>query len=481
MSVSAAHSLQRRLAGNTLVQFAPPILAVVVGIPLSAILSRHLGLAGFGAYAFVTSYVAAFGGVLNDWGLNAICLREISQRPALRSTLVMSAAALQFWISAITYLALVTALLFMHRPGSISLAAVLFGVTLFTAALDLLTLPFQADLQLHRTLGPILSGMVLRFGLVVAALVAGGGLVAVIVATLVALLVQYGWLMALAAPNLRGALRPLRGHWLMYVREAGPLGVATIFTTVMQQAPLLVVSAASLEAAGLFSAAARIPLQLTMLPLIVRASTFPLLSSFWVSDRARYARLLTLLINGSVIVVVPMVLLVAGLNRVVIGVIFGSAYLGATTPFVLLMVMVGLMTPCILVGEAMIAAGFQRVNLVITLLASLLLVGLLIVLVPRDGATGASAALVVCWCFIAVTTFTVARRRLGVAVPLGAPLAAVAAAAVGVLVALVASRTGEIPSALLSAAAGAAVLCALRPTATGQLVAVVQRMVRRPR
>jgi O-antigen/teichoic acid export membrane protein len=249
----------------------------------------------------------------------------------------------------------------------------------------------------------------------------------------------------------------------------------------MQQAPLLVVSAACLEAAGLFSAAGRIPLQLTMLPLIVRASTFPLLSSFWVSDRARFARLLNLMVNGCVIVVVPMVLLVAGLNRTVIGVIFGSAYLGATTPFVLLMVMVGLMTPCILVGEAMIAAGFQRVNLVIILLASVLLVGLLMVLVPRGGATGASAALVACWCFVAVTTFTVARRRLGVAIPVGAPLAAVAAAWIGVLVGLVASRTGEIPSAILSAAAAAVVICALRPTATGQLAAVVQRLVRRSR
>src|SRR5438309_7773877 len=84
-----------RMLTNTLAQLVSPAVRAVLGLAAVAVLSRYLGLTGFGEYALVFAYVGVFSGVLADWGLPTICLRESSRKKGQRLMLVAGATSLQ--------------------------------------------------------------------------------------------------------------------------------------------------------------------------------------------------------------------------------------------------------------------------------------------------------------------------------------------------------------------------------------------------
>ena len=188
---SADSGLGRRLVGNTLAQVVTPALRMALGIALAAVLSRYLGAEGLGSYALVFAYVATFDGVFNEWGLGTILLREISRRPEERDGLLVSGAVLQGAVACGTYALMLGALPFMHYPGPVNRAITLYGLTLFAAPLNMLSLSFQADLALARLLPASLLGALLHFTLSLVVVALHGPLLWLVVAAAGALAMQY--------------------------------------------------------------------------------------------------------------------------------------------------------------------------------------------------------------------------------------------------------------------------------------------------
>jgi len=445
---------ESRLLGNTLVQLIAPGLRMTLGIVLSAVLGRYLGVGGFGAYALVFAYVAIFNGVLADWGVGTVCLREISRHPQSRAGLLASAAALQLLVCGVTYAAMLAGLLLLHYPEQVNLAIALYGLTVFFAPIDILALPFQAELRLLRLLGPSVAGVVLSFVSSLVVVLLHGPLPALVGAALASLLVSYAWVLVLSAPHLTSERGPLTAHWKLLARESWPLGLTTVLTTASQQGPILALSLFSLESTGIFSAANRLPFQMTLLPLMLRTSSFPLLAGYWASNRARFRSLLQRLLSIVVSVAVPVALILCGLAEPLMRIVFGTQFEKAALPFQLLVVASVVLMPAILFGEALVAAGRQRVNLVIQTGAVPILGVLLLGLVPRFGASGAAGAVLGFFSLLAVAEMAAARRFLTGMVALRPLISGAAAAACGALLVGLAPLGAVGSSATGSMAAG---------------------------
>lgn len=459
--------------GNTLVQFVTPAVRAILGLLLAAALSRYLGVEGLGQYALVFAYVGTFNGIFNDWGLGTILLREIARFPERRAELLVSGAALQGLVALGSYVLMVGGLAIVHFPGAVKQAVLIYGLTLLLTPLDLLALSFQADLKLSRLLPASLAGALLNFGFLMLVMVFRGGLLALIAAVLAALVIQYMWIARLCWASQRFPCRPATAHWNPFLREAWPLGLTTVFTTTMQQAPVMVLSWHSLEAVGLFSAAYKIPQQLLLLPLMVRNSAFPVLARSWVVDRPRFSRQLDRLVGGIILISVPMVIAGVGLAAPLTVLVFGPDFAGAAGPFGLLIGVCGLVFPGILIGEALNAAGYQRGNLVIQVLSSGALIVLLLVLVPSGGAAGAALALLLSYGLVVGATLLVARWRFQDGAPLGAMGVGAMSAASGGVGLIAASGLGPLPASIVGAAVALAVLVALRGSQVRGLWAAV--------
>jgi O-antigen/teichoic acid export membrane protein len=461
-----ARDLTSRVAANTLAQLVAPALRVVLGIVLIAALSRRLGVDGLGEYALVFTYVALFNVVFNDWGLCTIVLRDISRRSDDTASLISSAAAFQTVISMASYLLMLGGLLFFGHSRAVTHASMLYGLTLFAGPVNVISLPLQADLRLSELMLPSIAQVVLNFVLSVAVLAAGGPLVALAAASLVAVAVQSIWMVGLTwrfGGPWRGAFGAASlKRWRHLAFEAWPVGLAGTLKMAWQQGPVIVLGAVGLGATGLFHAANRIPQQLVVLPLAMNATMFPLLARSWHRDRARFAVQLDRLVGGTLFVVVPSVVFGVATAGMLVRLLLGPDFAAAATPYELLLVSAGLIFPIIFLAEALNAAGFQRLNLWILAALTPPMSALVIVLAPRAGATGVATALCIGYASYLAALAGGSVAKLGSAAPLRALGGALLAAAAGALAAVLSFGAGGVVAGASGAAASAIAFALLR-------------------
>ncbi len=432
----------RRVIGNTGVQVAIPCIRILLGVVLIAALSRHLGVTGLGEYGLVFAYVALFNGIFNDVGLGTTCLREIVQRPEQRARITYSAASLQLVVAAVAYCFLLLSLLVAPYPSDVRVSVAILGLSLVGSAVDILAVPFQAELRVDRLLAPSVAGAVLGLAFASVVIVRRGSLEMLVAAALAALLVQYAWTAILSVRRLGCmGLRPVR-EWRWLARQAMPLGLSTVISTLVQQGPAFALSLVNLREVGVFVAANKAPQQMVILPMAVRGTSFPILANTWAADRERFGVVMQRLIRGSILIAVPLTVLLIGLAEPFVRIVFGPSFLSATKPLVILLGVSGLLFPGILIGEALIAAGLQHVTLIVTAACFPVLVVGLALLVPRAGATGAAYAVLAFYLALFTSTLVAARKYLGRAVPVVPVLQGLAAAAFGLLLLLVIAQVG---------------------------------------
>lgn len=400
-----------RVIANTLVQFVAPGMRAVVGVILVAILGRYLGVTGFGEYGLVVAYVLLFTNVLAEWGLGAILVREIARQPELRPRLIASAALLQLVLAAISYAGLLGIALLSSYSAEVRASLAAFGLTLLLAPVQMLTAHFAMDLRLARLVAPAVAGTLAQLVLVLVAVALHGPLLAVVAAGAAGVAVEHIWTAAIVLrelPLARPALRP----WRAFIGESWPLAIGTLVTTGVRQAPVLLLAAVSTDAVGIFSAADKIPTYLARIPYAFRASMLPVLSARW-REPARFPALVKWVIGGALLLTVPPVIVAIGLSREIVTFVFGPAFAGAALPFAALMGAFAFAALGILLEAVLVAMGAQRLDLVIRVAGSVLLLGLLLVLVPGGTATGAAVAVLASAAVMVLLTLATIARLIG--------------------------------------------------------------------
>jgi O-antigen/teichoic acid export membrane protein len=71
-------NLTRAVAWNTAIQVVGRVVGLAVSVALTAILTRHLGLADYGQFIAASGYVAVFT-VLGDAGIYLVAVRRAAQ------------------------------------------------------------------------------------------------------------------------------------------------------------------------------------------------------------------------------------------------------------------------------------------------------------------------------------------------------------------------------------------------------------------
>jgi O-antigen/teichoic acid export membrane protein len=323
-------------------------------------------------------------------------------------------------------------------------------------------------------LAPSLAGVVLNVIFALAVISAGGSLVMLVGAALAAVLLQQAWTAGLSLRLLgRDFGRPHR-EWGWLVRQSLPLAFTTVISTLVQQGPLLALSVVNLRAVGIFVAAAKVPQQLVVIPIALRGTTFPMLSAAWAVDRQRFQAILSGLVRWTVLVVVPFAVMAVALAEPFVRIVLGPAFLGAVPVLVILIAVAALLCPGILVGEALLTAGFQQVTLKLTIACFPVLVVGLVLLAPVTGAVGAALAVLAFNIALFAATLLAARRRMGAAVPVGTVAEGLLAAAVGLLGATAAHAGGSLAAALAGGFTALAILVLLNHRRVGPAYARIR-------
>jgi O-antigen/teichoic acid export membrane protein len=278
---------------GTAVRVAGYAVNVAFGVIGAAFLIRHLGVADYGTYVAVTSLVAVVATV-SDGGLGTIALREYAARPSperdvlLKNVLGLRLVLTVVGIGAITVLLAVAQIATLPAFG---FALVGIGLILVVAQHNY-AVPLATQLRIGTVTVLELVRAASLTALVLVFVAAGFGIDAFFAAPIpvgVLLLVLTAVIVRGSIPL--GASFQLREAWLL-LRDALAFTAASALGIIYYRVAVILLSLVSTEnETGFFGASTRVIDALTVVPVLLASTAFPVLSraAHDDTDRFRYA------------------------------------------------------------------------------------------------------------------------------------------------------------------------------------------------
>ncbi len=429
-------SLGGVVARNTLAQAAGKVVVLAAGAVSIAVTTRYLGAEGYGRFALALALLQTLG-VLADAGLVAVVVREASRSPHRTAELVGNALAMRLALCvAVVGLAAAASGLPSYGPDvrtAVLIAAVPFAMGVVSSSLAAV---FQVRLQLGRGALADAAGRVGSL-LALLAVVAGDlGFAAVVASMAAGATVTLALTVAFARRLVRVRPAADRAVWRELALAAVPLGLTLAVAELYFRADTFILSLSrEVDEVGRYALAYRLYELLGLLPAMVMASVYPLLSRQLAADRAAAQRTLDATARAFAAFGLPLaaggLVIAPELARLAGGEEFGAA----ADPLRLLLCAAALAYLSGLLGYALIAGGLERATLRLAVAALVLNLGLNVALAPAYGATASAAIAVGSEALLLGGGWVLVRSRLGLVPSLGgawrpALAAAVMAAAV---------------------------------------------------
>jgi O-antigen/teichoic acid export membrane protein len=388
-------TLARRVAWNTAAQALARVGTLALSIVTTVLLTRHLGVSGYGVYVTVTVYVPFFA-LFFDAGVTTYVVRSLSVDPK-RTDIFREALGLRLALSVpVTLLAFGLALLlYRGADDATTRYAIAVGLPLivFSSVSAALTALFQARLQMDRTALAEIAGQLVSAGLIVVFVVSDLSIYAVVAAAVAGSLVSMLLLLVLAQRS--GPIRPLvtPRNWVSLLRKALPLGLSLMIATIYFRLDAVLLSMLKgSHAVGIYGVAYRLLEAVVAFPGFFYVSIFPLLSQAAARNDLPNLRDVTQrAFDLLVVAAVPVVFGTAMLAPQLVEALAGKGFEAAVTPLRIVIAGAGLMFVNGLFTYVLIAVNRQTTLLWVSLATLACNLALNLALIPAYSYTAAAA------------------------------------------------------------------------------------------
>jgi len=402
--------LPRLLWKNTLAQAGAQMVGLAVGLATAMLLSRHLGVNGYAQFNYVFAFLYFFVGA-GDFGVNVVVVREVAQRRDRAGEILGSVLILKLGMAAASLLAAWAVIWLVDFPPDLRAALAVYALVLPVLAGQLPGVIFQVLGRLEYPALIVATSRCLGLALTIWVVWAGGGVVAAVAAALAGEAAGLIALWIAARRFVRLRWRPDLGIWRRVLRSSLPLGLAGLFGAVINRAGFLMLERMTdLREVGLYAAAYKVTNLLEVLPLMIMATVYPLMSLYAVEDPGR----LRILYRKSVLLLglvgAPLGIAVAVTSPLIVRIIFGIQFASAAPVLTVLVWATVFLYLAISGGNLLISMGRERLNLAILAAGAVVNVTLSVCLIPIWGALGAAWATVATFLVILVATAGAAWR-----------------------------------------------------------------------
>ena len=395
-------SYARRVVVNTGLQAAGHLVSIAAAVASVAILTRYLGVAGYGDYSIVLVFLM-LAATAAEGGLNAIAVRTFAQHDPVEPRTFQALLGLRVTASVAVSLVAVAVMWLLPYSAAVRTAALAAGAAVvFTSVTLTLVTVFQARLEFRL---PVVLDLVPRllalagYALLAALLPADAidararlTLVFAVLAgaTLAALVVAIG---ALRRRGVRVGLAFDRARWRWLLARALPLALVSILGLVNYRLDMVVLSILKDSAAvGIYGLAYRFVEAALPLATFFVATTFPILSRSVSADPARRTTQMQRGFDFLATLALPISLMTFALAPRLVELIAGEAYAPAVTPLRVLILSLPFTFASMFLVYAVIAHDLQRRLLWLVSFAIALNLVLNLILVPPYSYTGAAAS-----------------------------------------------------------------------------------------
>ncbi|MFA5000515.1 MAG: flippase [Patescibacteria group bacterium] len=378
-------NLGKKVAHNTLLQIIGKIISTILGLFALAIITRQLGLGGFGEYTTVLTFLTFFA-VIGDLGLTLVTAQMISGRNENENKILNNLFGLRL-VSAILILALapLTVSFFPYSPAVKFGVLISLGAFLFPALNQIIIGLFQKKLSMGRD---VLAETISRLTLIAGILVVrsfGGGLNGILIATLISAGVNFIFHYFL---SLKFAFIRPEFDWVIWKKifnKSWPLAITIVLNLIYLRADTLILSLfRSPEEVGLYGATYKIIDVLTAIPFMFAGLLLPILTAAWEENNQTYfKKVLQKSFDFMAIGALPLIVGAQFLGRPIMALVAGPDFAAAGNILRVLILAVAAIFLGTIFSHAVIALDRQKKMIGFYMFTSLSSLAAYFFLIPR--------------------------------------------------------------------------------------------------
>jgi len=409
----SAASLRGLLARHAVAQAVTQAVALATGLVMAAVLSRYLGVDGFGRFTYLFAFIYFFL-ALSDLGVQTIVVREISQQPERSGEIVGAMVSLRVIVALVTAAGCWAVISWMAFAPDLARSLALFSLLLPLSALKLPVAVFQARLKIEYGAAIDVATRLVGLALVMLVVWLGRGLVAVAAALVAADVASVIMIWVVARRLVHVVWRIDRACWARVLRASLPLGLAGLLVAVTNRVDFLMLERmVGLEPVGLYGAAYRITGVLERLPQLVMITLYPIMARAALDDVPGLRVLYHRTVGAFAALALVIVAAIHWLGPWLLGRLFGREFEAADPGLQALVWSTAFLFVAIAGGHLLISAGWERVSLAAWIAGTGLNIGLNLLWIPRWGLVGAALATVCTYAVILAVTLVGAELALG--------------------------------------------------------------------
>ncbi len=421
-------NLTKKIAKNTVIHTTGKFGASLIGVLIAAILTRYLGVEGYGAYTTIFAYLFFFA-LLADLGLYIITVNELGRSKLGEEKFFNNVFTLRF-ITAI-FLLILASIIIWWLPYSltIKIGVIVAAVATILNLLDQIVVAFfQNKIDMKRVAIAELVGKIILLGLTILIVFLKGGLILLLVAIILSFIVNLGINLIYLKKFIKLRLSFNWQIWQSILKKSWPVAVTTIFSLIYFKADTLLLSILPINptwainnevAVGIYGAPYKILEVLIAWPAIFIGLVSPLLSKSWAKNNIEELnRIFQKAFDVLIIVIWPMIVGVLILAQPLMILVAGQAFVKSALVLQILIWAVGIIFLTHLTTYTIIALGQQRKMIKFYIMAAVLAVAAYLIFIPRYAYVGAATITVLVEFFMLITTLYVLRKRINLKISL---------------------------------------------------------------
>jgi len=405
-------------------------LLLFIGLAIVALLTRELGVDGFGIYRVAIAYLGLVV-VLADFGLASIFVRDISRDGANQTSIVGPLLLLRLVIS---ILVMILAILFSFVLGfsDETRAGILLGATGYVAYSTHLLLfgVFQQKLKQQGVIFAEIVGALLFVAVIL--FCRGKNVPASIFVGLFGASYAVTFIMSIYFAN---RLVPIRVAydlklWIGTLQTAAPLAIAGILGVMYVRADTVLLALFHPPAeAGIYGVPIKISDSIMGITLLFSGLMAPILANSASQNRADFVRVFSDALGVLIVGVVCVAILIFVGAEDIVYLLAGDEFLSGAPILRVLVVFMTLHAATLLMREATVSLGIQSRILPVYVMAVCLAAIAYALLVPTRGGEGAALTLVITESFVTCGIATVIFRNVDEPISYWTPLRVLACGA----------------------------------------------------
>ena len=385
------------VANSAWLMLAQGIIALVAGgVSIYAI--RNFPTAAWGQYSTALALVALFT-ILSGSGLAPLALREMTSAPRQQAEILGTAFQALAWTCAPVAIALFATAAVLGYPREVfELVLVLSPLLFLDPALANLSAAFNARSRLFSVALFQVAQAVVYGGVAVVVIASSLRVTGLALATVLGslLAVVLGSILLKARLGLRPRLHQAPRHVWDFFRSAVPIAGINIVAIVYARVDIVMLSVLSTSSKVAFYTVPYGLVRLSwLLPSVISAAFFPLLSRTLESDRAEAQRLFFLVVRVFFFLSIPISILLALSSPTLLPFVFGDAYSHSVTVLQIMAWTCVLGFHNYVPWYALLATHKARAVLLIQIAGLVVNVSVNAVAIPFYGSTGAATALLI--------------------------------------------------------------------------------------